>query len=213
MTSVILLRSIRFFVVFCRTEVPYFIRNFVMVCDYHCHSKFFCQLNLIRSCNTIITGQNNLHAGIICVTNCRFMKTITICNTMRYELIAFGTKSGQTFVEDICTGHTIHVIVAHDSDVFSCFHCVVDNINATLHISQFRTIRNGCNICFQVFPYSVLSLHTTVSENLNDGRMYTKLFCKYVEFRTFEVFVNPFAFTHFLSLLFFVLVLNIFLRF
>ena len=65
------------------------------------------------------------------------MKTITICNTMRYELIAFGTKSGQTFVEDICTGHAINVIVAHDSDVFSCFHCVVDNIYSTLHISQF----------------------------------------------------------------------------
>ena len=28
----------------------------------------------------------------------------------------------------------------------------------------------------------------------------------------FNVFVNPFAFTHFLSLLFFVLVLNVFLR-
>ena len=65
-----------------------------MVCDNYCHSKFLRQLNFIRGSNTIITGQNNLHAGFICVTNCRFMKTITICNTMRYELIAFGAKSG-----------------------------------------------------------------------------------------------------------------------
>ena len=89
------------------------------------------------SSNTIITGQNNLHASFICVTNCRFMETITISDTMWYKLIAFDTKSGQPFVEYICTGDAIYVIVTHDSDVFSCLHCVVDNINAALHIRQF----------------------------------------------------------------------------
>ena len=91
----------------------------MMVCHDHGQSGLLCPPDRFRCSNTVIAGDDHLHACLHRLPDHPLVETISVPHPVRQDKIDPRSRTAQTPGENIGGTDAIHIIIAYDADPFS----------------------------------------------------------------------------------------------
>ena len=139
-------------------------RNFVMICHDSLHSQLVRKGNLLRRCNPVITGKQQLYAVRRCLPYKILIQSVAVPQPLRNSYIHTGSQTAQSLQQDTGGHDAVNVIIPDDPYPRFLLNCLFQNLR------RFRKILHGFRqvkilpASVKIFPDGLLSDHISVAD-------------------------------------------------
>ena len=134
-----------------------------MICHNNGHPKALSIGNLLRCCNSIVTGYDRVCPGFFCPVNEILIDPVTIRHAVRNINVYYCPKSPQAFHQYISRIYSINIIIPDDTDSGSLPDLFQKNLYRFVHIFHQHPIIQIGNRSIEIILYCLISDNSPIS--------------------------------------------------
>ena len=112
----------------------------VVVGNDNIHPERFCKLGFFNGGNARVDGDNQFHAIVLELLNCRFRHAVTFRNAVGNIALHVGALLREIEIQKRRRGDTVRVVIAEHGNFLKIFNRLPDALDRFFHIGEQKRV-------------------------------------------------------------------------